>query len=230
MNIFETIGKKVLSIYDCQCCGIVLNIIMAKNFEKISYFVISDDDNDIIYKLMPCDILGYDNEYITIKNCSKLIVTPTEEVNQNLKTEVIDIEGNSLGKIVDYILDDDYKITKITTQKGEITPKQIVTSSNNLIIFNNLEKPIKKTSFAPKQRAFTQLKANQIVSIQQPEQIQKIPVRINSMTTLLGKKLIHDIASQNGEIIARRNTIITIPLINTIKQYNLMTDLIQSIK
>lgn len=230
MSIKNIIGKQVISVYDCQNCGFVLNINISAKFTKLTTITIVDETTDIIYKLNCKDILNITGDYIMIKNKDKLIVSADDINNNYFNATIIDTDGNSFGTINDVKYDKNYNILSILANKIEILPIQILTFNNEYILINNNSKILKKSHFAPRHKKIPQEDSQQTVEILPHQPTLPTPIRINSTASLLGKRLFRDLITPNGEVIARKNSVITVPLINTAKRFGIMTDLIQNIK
>lgn len=228
MAIRYLITKKVLSIYDSEVCGYVLGIKFGEKMQKINSLIIVNEDEDVEYTLKISDVISIENDYVTIRNKSKLVVTMDNKMD-NLNSDIVGINGVSYGTIEDLEIGKNYKINKILCKNAEFLPKNILCVGENVIIVNDTGKNYNRSNFAPLLKVENTKSATQSVEIL-PHNTLPTPVRVNNTATLLGRRLARDLLNSNGEIIARKNSIITIPIINSAKQFNIMAELVASVK
>ena len=228
MAIRDIITKKVVSIYEGEVVGYVLGLKIRNKMEKIESIIIADDENDMEYILKTQDIFDMNNDCVMIKNKSKLMVT-TDTKSTNINMEILGINGINYGKVEDIKYNKNYKIEKILCKNIEFLPKNIINMGENIIIINDTNKKYNRGNFAITNRIKIDDKNTQVVEIL-PHSTLPTPIKVNSTATLLGRRLNKDLMTNNGEIIARKNSIVTIPMINSAKQFNIMAELIQSVK
>ena len=228
MAIRDIISKKVISIFDGEVVGYVLGLKIRDRMQKIENLVVADDENEMEYTLKMQDVFSMDNEFVMIRNKSKLLVT-TDSKCSNINMLVVGVNGANYGIIEDIKYSKNYKIDKIICENSEIIPQNIISMSENIIVFNDSDIKYNRSNFAINKVIDIQTNANQKVEIL-PHSTLPTPIKVNSTATLLGRRLNKDLMTNNGEIIARKNSIVTIPIINSAKQFNIMAELIQSVK
>ena len=123
-----------------------------------------------------------------------------------------------------------YKIDKILCENYEFLPKNIISMGKNIIIINDTDIKYSRGNFALTEKLdINKNNATQTVEIL-PHTTLPTPIKVNSTATLLGRRLNRDLTTSNGEVIARKNSVVTIPMINSAKQFNIMAELIQNLK
>ena len=219
MNYLDLINKKVVSIYNGEIEGNVDKILFNKNL-KLAKLIIKTPDEQL-KTLNAKDIFSY-GEYIVIKNNTKLFVSENEPSVTFLNKEVIGINGENFGNVLDINIEK-LKVKEILTQNTKINPQSII-SNNNIIIINNGEKQYKKHQFKPKNKIAVTQNVNQKVAI-----TSKIPIKVVSSNSLIGKRLFKDLINSKNIVLARKNTIITNKLLNLAKEQNCLNSLINSV-
>ena len=228
MAFRDIITKKILSIYEGEECGFLLGLQFKDKMQGVRYFVVADEEADLEYTLKPHDVLSAGEDYVTIRNKTNLVVS-TDTKSSNINSVVVGIDGKNYGLMEDIIWGKNYKIDKILCKDYEFTPKNIINVGKNVIIVNNTERKMARANFAPQEKIDDTKSNTQTVEIL-PHATLPTPIRVNNTATLLGKRLNKDLMNYNGEIIARKNSVITIPIINSAKQFNIMAELIQNVK
>ena len=219
MNYSDLINKKVVSIYNGEIEGTVDKILFNKNL-KLANLIIKTPDEQL-KTLNAKDIFSY-GKYVVIKNSTKLFVSENEPYITFLNKEVVGINGENFGNVLDVNIEN-LKVKEILTQNTKINPQNII-SNNNIIIINNGEKQYKKYQFKPKNKISITQNVNQKVAI-----TSKIPIKVVSNNSLIGKRLFRDLINNKNIVLARKNTIITNKLLNLAKEQDCLNSLINSV-
>lgn len=214
------IGKKVISVYDGKISSYIIDILFSKK-GNVSSFVAIDEDNESEQIIEIKDIFKIGEDAVLIKNSTKIIVSGHNCKNIFINKEVFDINGSSLGNVLDIEIDN-LKISKILTTKSHFLFDEII-SLNSVIMINNSSN-MKKHHFAPKKKQI-QINSSQKVSITGS----KIPVRVTSYNSLLGRKLFKDLVGKNNIILASKNSFVTATTMNLAKQHNVLNELSKSV-
>ena len=219
MNYTQLLNKEVISIFDGQKCGKV----HCGNFNhsgKLSSLIISD--NEKFQTLDIKDIFACANDCIMIKNNTKLIVA-NHANNKLLHKEVFTISGKCVGHVSDIIVNEKFYIDKIITNSAEFSFNQII-KNNNIIVINDENSHYKPHQFAPKAMVTAKSIPQQKVVI-----TTKIPIKVNSKSFFLGKKLFKDFVSKDNIVLARKNNFVSQSLINIAKEHNSLFELSQCV-
>lgn len=216
----QIIAKRVVSIYDGAYVGTIYGALADRQYKKIVALAVFDD-NDEEYTLKPKDIYGKIGDALLIKNKRALlpIANQISPVGMPifLGKPCFSLNGQALGKITDIILDDDFKIERVSTEKENFTPEQILNDGKVVIIKEN-NSNIRLRHFRPKLPK--PAGQNQAVQIQNPtiapeisvvpQNIVTTPARVTVNTdSLLGRRATKTIYGINNEIIVKNNGTIT---------------------
>ena len=215
MNYTNLLNKNVISIFDGAVCSKIRQGVIKNG--RLVYLVLQNDDKKIILKVK--DIFSYSFDSIMIKNKQKLIITNNENEPSFLDKEVFTATGKQMGKVVDIIFNEHFVVQKIITEKCEFDSQKIIVN-NDIIIINEQNSNYHLKNFKP---------TNKINIPEKPEQkvviTSKIPIKVIAGNFLVGKKLFRDLVSPNNIVLARKNSIVSISLINTAKEHNSLVEL-----
>ena len=219
MNYCELINKKIISIFDGKIYDFKIEGIFNKQ-HKLSKFLLFNELNQT--KTIDIKDIFKIGEYLIIKNDKKFFVTTTEKTENFLNKTVFDIDGNCFGKVLDYVLDDKFFITKIITEKTEFSPDKIITNKE-IIIINCENTNFKQFHFKPKTKIeIEKIPAQKVVITN------KIPIKVTS-PGILGKKLFKDVISKNNVLIAKKYSIVTNSILTFAKEQNCLNELFISV-
>lgn len=229
-KVSELISTPIISIYESQNQGIIYNVLFDTKKRVAKYFSILNEADGIKKILKISDVYKIGKECIFIKNTSSLQLQNNFDrelgdfVNPiNLKVYTMD--GTSLGCSADVITDEKLNIVSIVLNDGkEIPSSKIFNIGTSIILIS--DKTNKISNFKPKNTIKIN-KANETKVVMldtnennEPESpvLNKTNVidtnfSVNKIITdyrfLIGRILSKDIVAINGEIIARKNAIIT---------------------
>ena len=149
MNTFtQIIGLPVVSVHSCQKIGIVLNMQLNKDKTRFTNLIVADDEDDLVY-LLPIKMIYGIGDCVLIRNSQALSIT-NELIYPNLiNLEAFGLSGTSYGTIKDIEIDTHFKIISFVAN-STLNSKKLIHFNYNLAIFNDLDKKLRLSNFAPK--------------------------------------------------------------------------------
>lgn len=226
IKLTDIISKPVVSIFDCKQIGIIENVLFNKLKKTIEYFIIYDEKNDALYSISIKSIVGLNN-FVLVKNISELClksdldleITPYENL---MNKNIIDINGENLGKINEIILDEKFKIISFGTTKNEILNIDNIIKIEDIILYSkskiNMSKYKKKIQFKKPQ-------FESQVSVQ--NFVPKLPNKAAINEKLLLNRVVYSNIYSGNETIIKSNTVITNSIIETAKKYGKLKELVK---
>ena len=196
-RISQLITLPVYSIHDQKLIGCVENILLDHN--KIKYYLIYDEENDIKYLLNPNKIYGQTSDCITVKNSQALILCDNEEKTTShllnpINSQVISTKGKNFGRLKDIFIENNQVVNIVG---NEIIPFKSVLSMGKCVTIIKSNENEKKSSFNVKKNKFVTDKSIKVVT-----QNTIAPLReIVNNNILIGRKTTQDIMGINNEII-----------------------------
>ena len=159
-QITDFLGKPVLSLYEGNVEGYVKNVIFDKNFKKMKYLVIFEDNEFQDEKMLDASkVYNYGESAITIKNNSCLELKKEEilEIQNHINCKVYTTLGDYIGIIADIEIDEkNFTISNvILTNKQKIKPNQFLTFGQDVFFMQNEDKPIKIANIKKKDNILT---------------------------------------------------------------------------
>ena len=144
----QIIGLPVISIYNCEFVGTVMNMQLNKGQNGFSNLVISSDEDDLTY-LLPIKNIYSVGSYILIRNKQILSISTDTFYPNIVNLLAVGLSGESFGRIKDIELTKNFKILNYVTDK-KLDWRTLLTFNQNLAIFNDLDKKVRKSNFARK--------------------------------------------------------------------------------
>lgn len=282
IKITEILSKPVISLLDSKTEGIVKNAIFDKNFKRLKYLVLFDNNEHQEEKTLSIqNIYSYGENAIIVKDGQDLsLELSTVKISDKLlpiNNAVYTYLGKCVGKVTDILLDDKYYIKSLIIGQTEIDINEILSSGEDAVIIQDKNKKVNISNIKRKKSkkvAILDTKLNydqkvvilnnekdEVPSIQVKEDIQNDQENINTTLIdnqiitqennenkpkikytlkdepslpkimfansdfLIGRKLEKNIYSQNKELIARKNTKITLEIINKAKMFYKLREL-----
>ena len=222
-RISNIISKKVVSIEESLCVGYVLDVCVDTSKKMVKGYLVCDESNEVINFLSTKNMLA-NNDYIIIKNINMLEFGDFVEPKNPIGKEVLDENGFSLGRIIDFEVENG-KILKLISKKCEINPKHIIDFNGDFLIFSqSKKKPIKKEfNFKNLNKQDLQKVEIQSFVLEKKENLNSVQIPFKSRiltNNLLGRILINDVFGLNNELIGRKNEIINEKIIKKAKSHN----------
>lgn len=147
-NFTKIIGMPVISIFNCENVGTVLNMQISKDKSKIKFLVISGNDDETTY-LLPTQYVYALDSAVLIRNKQILSVTSELGIQNLINLNAYGLSGKSFGKIKDIELDDKWKIISIQADE-QLNSKNLLDYNNVIALFNDTDKKLSKGRFAPR--------------------------------------------------------------------------------
>ena len=234
-RISELISMKVISIYEGDSIGIIKNAYFDNKLKKCKYVQVLNEEKEYMEIIKCSDIYIIGNECVFIKNknfvdleinCQKELSTLSTLINKETYT----LTGDFLGFCNDILLNEKFDIEKIfLNNKKDIDTKYI---SNIGQVILTSDSSINILKFKPKQTISTHKiynsHPNNVVILnkpQTPKNENKIQKVITDYRFLIGRILEKDIYAINGEIIAKKDSIINKDLVNKASYYGKLIDI-----
>lgn len=145
----KIIGAQVLSAYNCEYIGTVINMQTNKQNTHIKHLIISSADDETTY-LLPANRIFSISDAVIIRNRTALSVTSDISVFSPINSTAFSITGINLGKICEITLDKKMRITTFDTPTHELAPKSLIFCNNGIALFNDGEKKYTNGCFSPK--------------------------------------------------------------------------------
>lgn len=241
MQLSDILSKPVISLYDGTNEGFIINACFNKNLQKLKYLIVAGQektDEEEIYVLDLNNVYEIGKDAIVIKNNSSLELLSNLDgnfcINNPINSTAYTTDGADLGHVKDVTLDNDLNITQFTLSSTTLSNDKLASFSNGTIIFQSNDKTINVKKFRPGYKKPTN-DLNQpvkILSLPKLEDNKKYKLqeatiqRLTANTSLLlGRKLTKQIQTQNGELIARKDSRITPKIITTATNHQKLREL-----
>lgn len=233
LNFSQIISLPLINLYDMKIEGYIENILIDPDRKRLSELVVYNENDDLYYIVKYSDVYKVGQDCVYITNSSK--ITPYENLELSTKNNInplnaqcYNISGTNLGKITEITFNYG-QLHSITINNKSYPTTSICGITNNLIIVS--EKKINLKRFGQVRRISRDLNnfANQnqdpVVTILNNTNI--APTRaITNYNFLLNRLIMKDIKNQSGEVIANKNTLITANIIQKLKYYGKIKELI----
>lgn len=224
-KLSELISKPVISLFNCEYVGHILNALFDKQRKTLKYLIIYDDINDIEYIVDAKHIVNLSNSAVTIKNTELL------QLKQSMELKLLDYEnivmkqafsvlGQAFGVVVDIDITNNLKIDTIYLSNNYKLPLQNIVKIGNIIISS--DKKICLSKYKNKPQIIK--KKNYSVTLQSLPP--KMPTKaIINEDLLLNRTVYNTIYDSNNKAIIKPNTIINNSIINLAKKHGKLKEL-----
>ena len=230
LKVSQLITLPIINIYNLKIEGHVEKVVFDHNKKSLELLKIYDESREI-YKIIKFkDIFSISNTAIFIKNASKITLYENaeylfENLSNPINAPAFSLNNELIGLISDICINQKGLISSILINTKEYSVNKIVGFSNDLLLLSDTHINIKKFKPIP-------LKIKQVITQQNTQPVVSIlnstitPKReITDQTFLLNRKVLKDIKTPNGEIIARQNSTVTMSTINKVKYYGKLKEL-----
>jgi len=240
-KISEIISLPVISLYESEHVGIIHNILFDYKSKKCSYAIIFNDNDSMLKIIKMSDIYEIGKDCIFIKNktqleletnCQKELEIHSSLINLN----VYNLKGENIGISTDILVNNKYELIKVILNNGiEINTSEIFNISKSTLLIDSQKTSIYKFKPRPKIIKFKETeskvmilsdfitekekKTTNIITTQQNSKI------ITDFRFLVGRILNKDIIAMNGELIAKKDTIITKDIVNKASSYGKLVEI-----
>jgi len=214
-KISDLISTPVISLFECEYLGIINNIYFDSKQKKCNYICILNENENLKKTIKIQDIYKVGQECIFIKNKSNLnLKTDCEKELYNsyslINLLVFNLDGTKLGNSNDIIVDKNFNLQKVILNNDkELQANEIFNISKTMILTSDAK--ISTLKFKPKTKSINQdIINNKVIILDSSKVEEKEHISNDKIITdyrfLIGRKLLKDIQSFNGEIIARKST------------------------
>ena len=225
MQLSDILSKPVISLYDGTNEGFIINACFNKNLQRLKYLIVAGQektDEEEIYILDVSNIYKIGKDAIVIKNNVSLELLSNYEgvisINNPINSIAYTTNGESLGPVKDVSLNNELNLVEYKLSGSNIPSTRLASFSENTILFQTdietvnikkykptFKKPIKESNQSVKILALPKVEENKKYKLQEAT-IQRLT---GNTSLLLGRKLTKQIQSQNGELIAKKDSRIT---------------------
>ena len=230
-KISDIISTPVISLYEGEHIGIIYNIMFDYRQKKCNFACILNENDNIPRLIKFKDIFKIGNDCIFIKNltCLDLETNCEKEMEENtnpINLKVYNLSCEFLGTSHDIIVDDNFRISQIVLNNGKIIERNDILNIGKSTIIVGSDVSIQK--FKPVVKS---------IKIQNsPKKVMILSDFINSETNtqnkiitdfrfLIGRILSQDVIALNGEMIARKDSIVTKDIVNKASSYGKLVEI-----
>ena len=231
LKFSQLISLPVINLYETKFEGVVENIFLNPDRKKVEYVIVYNEKNDIYKAIKFNNIYKVGNDSIFITNSSKItlyenIELETTKLVNPLNAFCYDLDGKLLGKLDEiYINGNTIENIEINSQMysnstiSGLNKNLVVLSPNKTVNLKKFKQPAKRIPIPKSLNA----ESEPVVSIMNNN---ITPSRaITNYNFLVNRTILKDIKSHSGEIIASKNTLITLSTINKLKYYGKLKEL-----
>lgn len=197
-KITDFLGKPVLSLYESVTQGIVKDLMFDKNFKKLKYIIMFDDNEFQEEKIINvADIYSYGENALIIKNnaCIELKSAIKSETSNPINNRAYTTLGKFLGIVTDIYIDDKQNIVNVELDNTTLLDtKQIVTSGKDAMFVQDEDNIVKLSNF--KNKAINNTIENKKIKV---EILKTSAENTDISTQTLEKVEINPIAENDGE-------------------------------
>lgn len=139
IKVTDILSKPIISLLDGKTEGIIKNAVFDKNFKRVKYFVLFDNEELMEEKAVKLlDIYHNGENAIVVKDssCLNLEISLKQVCDKPLciNHPVYTNCGKLLGKVKDIILDEKYFVQTLILENQEIKANEIISSGQNIVI------------------------------------------------------------------------------------------------
>lgn len=232
-NTKNLIGMPVLSLYEGELNGNIVDVCFDKKLKKVMYFSLADD-NELKYILPTKNIYKIGKNAVTIKNNSCLILdldTPDNTIPAPFESKTYTIQGEYLGKISHITFDDKYCVNEILLDNDKtLDCSNLASCSKNTILVYDKNTKINVSKFKNRAPKFFKSKTEQkVVTLPTMESVSQ-DITLPSSTSnqpsfLIGREVTTDILLDDKQLLIKANSTITERVLAQAIAHNRLKDL-----
>lgn len=155
------IGKQVLSIYDNEIIGTVLNVQFDEQWKRATHLIILSTDEETTY-LLPVRYVYRLDSILTVRNKSELIITTEPKSATIINCQAYGISGKSYGKVLEIGLENWRPQLVYADTTLEIN--KLLSLTPAILLINDTDKKLSRHHFAPKAQSVP-TESSQMVSL-----------------------------------------------------------------
>lgn len=222
IKVTDILTKPVISLINAKTEGIVKNAVFDKNFKKLKYLILFDNNEHQEEKALNIlNIYSYGENAIVIKEDSDLnleisnkqILDKPFPINSNVYTYL----GKFMGKVNDIILDEKYNIISLIVNGKEVLIENIISCGEDAVIIQDLNKKLNVKNIRRK-------KANKDITALNTSNLNKVYVLNNQNETNN-----FNTTNFNSTDIKNNNNFESIQPLNKVTNFNENTNILNEI-
>ena len=227
LKISHLVSLPVINIYGVKIEGYVEKIVFNPEKKVAEYLIIYDENTDIFKCVNFKDVYKFGENSILIRNNSKITLYENSELNIEKLINPINaicysITGDNLGKINEIIVNTSGELISINTSSNYSSDSIIGFNEQLILLSPNKKVSIKKFRNLPKRIKLTKgITPEQVVTILENSQSKES----QNYNFLLNRKILKDIKTSNGEILAHKNSTVNLNIITKLKYYGKLKEL-----
>lgn len=242
-KISEIISSPVISLYESEFQGTILNIIFDCKTQKCKFLSIINDEDELEKVININDIYKVGTHCVFIKNTSCIELKSNYDYlscnySSLINLPIYNLEGENLGIVQDIELDSKFNLERIYLNNGnKIEYNNLVNLGKSAILISDSTVNISK--FRPKLKPATTTKQcpNKVIILsdqyntttKSKAQNKSYNKQNNKIITdyrfLINRTITQDILSFNGELIAKQNSKVTKEIINKASLYGKLMEI-----
>lgn len=212
----ENISKQIISFDDKQIFGYVLKPAVDYVTHKFIGYYVAEYENENVYLLKLENIISI-SDFIVVSSLASLDFV--QDDGEDFKKQVLDEEGNDLGIIESFMIEKG-KISKILTNKCEISTKYVISEGKDMLFVS-----FKKKRKSVREKTFPR-SINEEIIVRTMVKEDKFPTKLTlSMQSFLGKIATKTLLGFNNEIIIKQGGKITKQVFEKAKKHNKLNQL-----
>ena len=229
-KISKILGKPVISIFDGTVEGYVKNVFADKKLCKVLWLCVFDDESQEEKLVETKNVYSFCEDAVMIKNNAGTYLLGTvdlQEINP-IGYKIYQLNGKQKNKIADFEIDERMNITNIFLQDGSTFDKAYILNIGKNTVIEKENKNVSLANFRPKQPNELAIETNQKVEIlEEKTEIKIAPKKIvtTNYDFLIGRKVGQNIYTENGQLIAKKQSRITNQIIDLASQNGKLKEL-----
>ncbi len=205
MKASELIGSQVLDLSGAAMCGTVCDILPSEGLKKIKALeILTESEDDCEKKYVgTLSLVAADKGVVTVRSRDALVMQ-CPACRSPINLPAYSEKGEPYGRITDVETDEKFNIISLIVHDRAFSPKDILTRSNELIVFRlpgsktRITKPVRRV---PKPLPPESAGGDNAQTVRVTE-FRKYP-------DLIGKTVAEDVTDLNGATIAVRGEKVT---------------------
>jgi sporulation protein YlmC with PRC-barrel domain len=239
-KVSDIISMPIISLYECDYHGIIYNILFDCKLKKCKLAHIFNEEDNLQKVMRFAEVFKIGKDCIFVKNNTSLDLECNNEKvidcsSPLLNLQVYDINGKNIGKCTDVEINKNFYIESIIVDSDhKIENKNIINIGKSAILIGEHSQ---LSRFRPRLTIQTKQPCNENkviildeIKIDESKNTQlTIPIEQSKIITdyklLIGRTLTQDIKTLNGEIISKKDSIVTKEIINKASMYGKLIEI-----
>ncbi len=241
-KLSNILGRPIISLYNGQIEGTIINASFDKKMQKIKYLLILNEPietttDDVLneIKVLPTkEVYNIGQDAIVVRNNSCISnyssLEPNIQYMNPINAEVYTVLGTRLGKILDINFDDSFNVISCAIDNDtNILIEKLAVLGDGLVLMQDKDKVVSINRFNIKKPKIKEtnepikILRNDISLDKHTINLDKMPTALplkitGSADLLLGRVVTQTLYNHSKEIIAKKGSIITANTIKSAKQ------------